>query len=229
MSILDQVWVWYSENMNYFSIFLLMVIESSFIPFPSEIVIPPAVYVAGTMCGSLYVFDSYGISVFLIILSGTLGALVGAVINYYLALWIGRPLVYKFADSRVGSLLLLSSEKVAKAETYFNAHGKISTLIGRFIPAVRQLISIPAGLSRMPMSSFLIYTFIGAFLWNTVLGILGYVAHGQRELITKYSHELSIAIVAVGILAGTIFLIRKIRKPTLPNQDSNPDRQNQNL
>ena len=137
----------------------------------------------------------------LIVLFGTVGAMLGAVINYLLSMWLGRPIIYKFADSRVGHLLLLSSEKVQKAENYFNDHGKVSTFIGRLIPGIRQLISIPAGLAKMHFGQFMLYTFLGAFLWNTVLALLGYIAHGQADLINQYSHELSFIILAlVGVI-----------------------------
>ena len=188
--------------MNYASITALMTIESSFIPFPSEVVIPPAVYVASEPTSALCATGNYPVDVALIVLFGTIGAMLGAVINYLLSMWLGRPIIYKFADSRMGHLLLLSSEKVQKAENYFNDHGKVSTLIGRLIPALRQLISIPAGLAKMHFGQFMLYTFLGAFLWNTVLALLGYIAHGQADLINQYSHELSFIILAlVGVIA----------------------------
>lgn len=220
-SLLTKVETWYADNMNYWSITALMAIESSFIPFPSEVVIPPAAYVASHQDSPLNVSSSYTINVLLIILFGTLGALIGAIINYLLALWLGRPIIYKFADSKLGHIFLLSSEKIRKAEDYFNRHGKVSTFVGRLIPAIRQLISIPAGLARMPFLSFLAYTALGAFLWNTVLALLGYIAHGQADLINRYSHELSIAILcllAVVVLFYVIkFIIKKLRK-----QNNNP-------
>ena len=187
--------------MNYASITALMTIESSFIPFPSEVVIPPAVYVASEPTSALCATGNYPVDVALIVLFGTVGAMLGAVINYLLSMWLGRPIIYKFADSRVGHLLLLSSEKVQKAENYFNDHGKVSTFIGRLIPGIRQLISIPAGLAKMHFGQFMLYTFLGAFIWNTVLALLGYIAHGQADLINQYSHELSIIILAlVGVV-----------------------------
>lgn len=187
--------------MNYASITALMTIESSFIPFPSEVVIPPAVYVASESTSALCATGNYPVDVALIVLFGTIGAMLGAVINYLLSMWLGRPIIYKYADSRVGHLLLLSSEKVQKAENYFNDHGKVSTFIGRLIPGIRQLISIPAGLAKMHFGQFMLYTFLGAFLWNTVLALLGYIAHGQVDLINQYSHELSIIILAlVGVV-----------------------------
>lgn len=195
--------------MNYASITALMTIESSFIPFPSEVVIPPAVYVASEPTSALCATGNYPVDVALIVLFGTVGAMLGAVINYLLSMWLGRPIIYKFADSRVGHLLLLSSEKVQKAENYFNDHGKVSTFIGRLIPGIRQLISIPAGLAKMHFGQFMLYTFLGAFIWNTVLALLGYIAHGQADLINQYSHELSIIILAlVGVVV--IYYVGKI-------------------
>lgn len=212
-SMLMKVENWYANNMNYLSITLLMTIESSFIPFPSEIVIPPAAYVAGKEDSNLHVTDNYFINVLLIVLFGTIGALLGAIINYVLALWLGRPIIYAFADSKIGHLCLLSSEKVKKAEDYFNEHGKISTFVGRLIPGIRQLISIPAGLSKMPLGQFLLYTFLGATLWNMILALLGYIAHGQMDLIHAYSHELSIAIlILLGIIAVYVLVKAIVKK-----------------
>ena len=203
---------WYADNMNYLSITLLMTVESSFIPFPSEIVIPPAAYVAGKEDSTLHATDSYPINVLLIVLFGTIGALLGAIINYLLAMWLGRPIIYAFADSKVGHLCLLSSEKVKKAEDYFNDHGKVSTFVGRLIPGIRQLISIPAGLSKMNFGQFLLYTFLGASIWNVILALLGYIAHGQMDLIHAYSHELSIAIMALLALIVVYFIFKTIIK-----------------
>ena len=200
LSIVQQVEQWYDANMNYTNITLLMTIESSFIPFPSEIVIPPAAYVASKPESHL--------NIFLVVLFGTLGAIIGALINYYLALWLGRPIIYKFADSKLGHLLLLSSDKIKKAEDYFNDHGKVSTFIGRLVPGIRQLISIPAGLAKMNLGSFILYTTLGAGIWNTILAFIGYLAHGQADLINKYSHELSVIVLALVGLAA-IWLIAK--------------------
>ena len=203
MSFVETITGWYAAHMNYASITALMTIESSFIPFPSEVVIPPAVYVASEPTSALCATGNYPLDVALIVLFGTIGAMLGAVINYLLSMWLGRPIIYKVADSRVGHLLLLSSEKVQKAENYFNEHGKVSTFIGRLIPGIRQLISIPAGLAKMHFGQFMLYTFLGAFIWNTVLALLGYIAHGQADLINEYSHELSIIIlVLVGVVVA---------------------------
>lgn len=160
---------WFVDNANYLFLFLFMVIESSFVPFPSEVVVPPAAYLACTHSGS-----GADMNIVVVVLIATLGAMVGAFINYYLALWVGRPVVYRFADSRFGHACLIDRAKVERAEAYFDKHGAISTFIGRLIPAIRQLISIPAGLSRMNVGTFALFTFLGALVWNAVLALLGY-------------------------------------------------------
>ena len=203
MSLVDNIIAWYSAHMNYASITALMAVESSFIPFPSEVVIPPAAFVAGQPESVLCATGNYPIDVLLIVLFGTLGAMIGAIINYGLSVWLGRLIIYKFADSKLGHMCLLSSEKLERAEAYFREKGNVSTFVGRFIPGIRQLISIPAGLSRMHFGAFLWWTFLGAFIWNCVLAALGYIAAGQMSLIKEYSHELSVAIL---ILLGAVIL-----------------------
>ena len=210
MTLIDNIITWYSAHMNYASITALMAVESSFIPFPSEVVIPPAAFVAGQPESVLYATGVYPIDVLIIVLFGTLGAMIGAIINYGLSVWLGRPIIYKFADSKVGHLCLLSSEKIQRAEEYFREKGNVSTFIGRFIPGIRQLISIPAGLSRMHFGAFLWWTFLGAFIWNCVLALVGYVAAGQMSLIKEYSHELSVAILIILGLVVAYFVIRKL-------------------
>lgn len=197
----------------YLLVFLFMAIESSFIPFPSELVVPPAVYLA--------LQDNISMNVYLIITLATLGALVGAYINYYLAIWIGRPLVYKFANSRFGHICLLDQTKVEKAEAYFDKHGVISTFIGRLIPGIRQLISIPAGLAHMNIVKFSVFTSLGALIWNVALAILGYILttipgiKTTDELLTninKYNHYLTYAGLAIGVVC-IVFIIWNIFKP----------------
>ena len=209
MSLVDNIITWYSAHMNYASITALMAVESSFIPFPSEVVIPPAAFVAGQPDSVLCATGNYFVDVLIIVLFGTLGAMIGAIINYGLSVWLGRIIIYKFADSKVGHLFLLSSEKIQKAEEYFREKGNVSTFIGRFIPGIRQLISIPAGLSRMHFGSFLWWTFLGAFIWNCILAAIGYVAAGQMDRIKEYSHELSVAIL---VLLGAVILYFVIKK-----------------
>lgn len=165
----SQFFQWFIENANYLFVYLFMTIESSFIPFPSEVVVPPAAYLACTNTGA-----GADMNVFLVVIFATLGALTGAFINYFLSLWVGRPIVYAFADSRFAHACLIDRAKVDKAEKYFDEHGAISTFIGRLIPAIRQLISIPAGLSKMNIGVFAIFTALGALIWNAILGALGY-------------------------------------------------------
>ena len=196
---------WCLEHLNYWTITLLMTIESSFIPFPSEVIIPPAAYKAA-------VNDE--LNIYLVVLFATIGADIGALINYYLAKWLGRPIIYKFANSRIGHMCLIDEAKVQHAESYFDKHGALSTFIGRLIPAVRQLISIPAGLARMKMHTFLLYTTIGAGLWNTILAIIGYYLstvpgiESEEQLIakvTEYSHEIGYCFIAIGIFINSAY------------------------
>lgn len=193
---------WYMGNMNYFSITLLMMIESSFIPFPSEVVVPVAAWKASQ--GEL--------NIYLVILFSTLGALIGALINYFLAVTLGRVLVYKFADTRFAHMCLIDREKVEKAEAYFVKNGNISTFIGRLIPGIRQLISIPAGLAKMNIGAFCLYTTLGALIWNIVLAIVGYVAHGQMDIIKKYSSELSYILLIVAVLFVVYLIYNGLKK-----------------
>ncbi|MDR0543128.1 MAG: DedA family protein [Dysgonamonadaceae bacterium] len=187
--------------MNYYTITALMAVESSFIPLPSEIVVPPAAYVASKPGSRL--------NIYLIVLFATLGSMIGAFFNYFLALWLGRPLVYRFAGSKIGRLFLLNREKIQKSEDYFNRHGIISTFIGRLIPVIRQLISIPAGLARMNLLSFTLYTVLGAGIWNIILVILGSVAHGQADLINRYSREIGWGIAGIAFIVIVYWIVRK--------------------
>ncbi|MEE1020620.1 MAG: DedA family protein, partial [Bacteroidales bacterium] len=163
------------DNMNYGTVTLLMVIESSFIPFPSEVVVPPAAYKA--------LEKESNMNIVLVVVFATLGAIIGALINYFLSLWLGRPIIYKFVETRFGKMCLLDKQKVEKAEKYFDKHGKSSTFIGRLVPGIRQLISIPAGLAKMNIATFVCFTALGAGIWNIILALLGYLGHGNKELI----------------------------------------------
>lgn len=204
---------WFIDNANYLFVFIFMVIESSFIPFPSELVVPPAAYIA--------LQEGSNMNIYMVILFASLGALVGAYINYYLAIWLGRPIVYKFANSRFGHICLLDQSKVEKAEAYFDRHGAISTFIGRLIPGIRQLISIPAGLAKMNIIKFSVFTILGAFIWNIALAILGYILttipgiSTTEELLNKvneYNHYLTYAGLAIGEIC-IIFILWNIFKP----------------
>ncbi len=200
---------WCLEHLNYWTITLLMAIESSFIPFPSEVVVPPAAYKAAA---------SGELNVWLVVFFATLGAVIGAFINYFLAVWLGRPIVYKFANSRFGHMCLLDEQKVVKAEEFFVRYGVVATLVGRLVPAVRQLISIPAGLARMNIAKFALFTAIGAGLWNGVLAALGYFLEAvvpEEQLIatvSKYSHEIGYGIIAVVAVALAYLIYKGVKK-----------------
>jgi membrane protein DedA with SNARE-associated domain len=192
---------WYMAHINYGTITLLMAIESSFIPFPSEVIIPPAAWKAAE--GDL--------NIYLVVLFSSLGALIGALFNYYFALFLGRAVVYRFAESKVGRLMLLSRKGVENAEAYFVRHGKTSTLIGRLVPAIRQLISLPAGLAKMNLKDFILYTVIGSTLWNIILAALGYFLYTRKELLERYYTELSWLMIILGV-AFVGYLIYKFLK-----------------
>ena len=200
---------WCLDHLNYWTITLLMTIESSFIPFPSEVIVPPAAYKAAS--------GNSDLNVYLVVLFATIGANIGALINYYLAYFVGRPIVYKFANSRFGHMCLIDEAKVKNAEAYFDKKGALSTFVGRLIPAVRQLISIPAGLAKMKLSTFLIYTTLGAGIWNGILAGLGWYLQSivpEDQLmakVTEYSHELGYVFIGLGVLI-VAYLIYKGRK-----------------
>ncbi len=200
------------EHLNYWTVTFFMAVESSFIPFPSEAVVPPAAWKA-TVSGDM--------NIFLVVFFATVGALIGAFVNYYLALWLGRPIVYKFANSRLGHMCLLDEEKVKYAEAYFDKHGAVSTFVGRLVPAVRQLISIPAGLARMGLGRFVIFTTLGAGLWNIVLAALGYAMafipglQTEAEVmvaVEKYSKEIGLVIAAVVLFVIVYLVYQAMRK-----------------
>ena len=198
-------------NLNYGTILLLMLLESTVIPVPSEFVVPPAAYFAA----------SGHLNVWLVILAATLGADCGATINYFAGRYLGRPIIYRFANSRWGHLCLLNQEKVEKSERYFNRHGIVATLTGRFVPVIRHLISIPAGMARMGYWKFLLYTTIGAGLWHTILAALGWYMQAivpQEQLydsLTQYGHYIKVVILGLVALAAVALIARHYlkRKP----------------
>lgn len=200
----DVIADWYDQNMNYGTITALMAIESSFIPFPSEVVVPPAAAVS--------VREDSNLNFFLIVLFATLGAIIGALVNYFLSVSLGRAIIYSFADSRLGRLCLLSSDKIKQAEDYFNRKGSIATFVGRLIPGIRQLISIPAGLARMPLIPFIGFTALGAGIWNVVLATIGYIVGDNMDLINKYSHEMGYIILAIIAIVAIYYIIKKLIK-----------------
>lgn len=214
---MDQIISWVLEHLNYWVVMLFMAIESSFIPFPSEVVVPPAAWLATV---------SDELNIVLVVIFATIGADIGALINYYLALWLGRPVVYRFANSRLGRICLIDEEKVKQAEAFFQKHGVASTLIGRLVPGVRQLISIPAGLSKMHLGKFLLYTTIGAGLWNIILAIIGYSlaqvpglnsVEAVVEKAYRYSHLIGYALMGMALLIVVFFVYKATSSPKKSN------------
>ena len=207
------LFLWILDNLSYWVVALFMAIESSFIPFPSEVVVPPAAWKA--------MDPNSGMSFLLVIVFATVGADLGALINYYLAKWVGRPIIYRFADSRIGHMCLLDRKKVEVAEEYFRKHGAASTIFGRLVPAVRQLISIPAGLAGMHVGKFLLYTTIGAGVWNTVLATIGWGIYKYTDYKTtqdvyqqalKYSHELGYIILGLAVIVVAFLAYKGMKK-----------------
>jgi len=191
------------SGIGYLGITLLMAVESSFILFPSEIIIPPAAYLA----------QQGKMNIFFVILAGIIGSLLGALVNYFLAYTLGRKVIYSLADYKIFRFLLINKKKVIKAEGYFLKYGNFSTLMGRFIPAVRQLISIPAGFSKMNLKNFIFYTFIGSSIWIVVLAVLGYVFGSNKELIAEYYKYISIFFIVLSIiLIIGVIIKKKIKK-----------------
>ena len=199
-SILD----WYMQNVNYWSVLVCMAIESTIIPFPSELIVPPAAWKAAN--GEL--------NFVLVIVFSTIGAVIGALANYVLACTLGRKFIYSFAESRWGKVCGMTKEKIEKSEQYFLKYGKSSTLIGRLTPGVRSLISLPAGLVRMPLKSFILYTTVGSGIWNLILATAGYFLYSRKELLEMYFTEITIAMLVVGCCFFGYLIIKNILKKT---------------
>lgn len=220
----EELYNWFKEHMNYTTIIVLMAIESSVVPLPSEVVVPPAAYFSLQANSSL--------DFWVVILAATLGAYLGSAINYGLSMIIGRPIIYAFADSKVGHFLRLSKEKMERAEQYFQKKGSISIFFGRLLPAVRHLISIPAGLSRMNFGTFSFFTIIGAGIWNVVLAGLGYLLYrivpddsqffAQLE---HYNHYLKIAGFAL-LGAVVLYICYKVYKNKKKTTEHNDEKTN---
>lgn len=196
------------SNLNYGTILFLMLLESTVIPVPSELVVAPAAYHAAG--GNL--------NVILVVLFATIGADLGASINYFVSLYVGRPVIYKFANSRWGKMCLLNQEKVEKSERYFDDHGIVATLTGRLIPGIRHLISIPAGLARMNYGKFLLYTTIGAGAWHSILAAMGWYLYAivpedqLEQTIEQYNHYIVGAILALVVIAALWFAGKRYLK-----------------
>lgn len=190
-----------AHGLGYGGVFFLMIIESSFLPMPSEVVIPPAAYLASQ--GEL--------NIFLVILFGLLGSLIGAIINYVLAFYLGRAIIYRLSSRSWAKFLFISPQKVLRAEKYFLRNANSATFIGRFIPIIRQLVSLPAGFFKMNFFKFIFWTTLGSGLWIIILAALGYFIGANKELLYQYYHEISWGLLIIGIIA-IIIIMRKHKK-----------------
>lgn len=179
------------SKLGYSGIIIMMFLESSFFPFPSEVVIPPAGYLSSI--GKM--------NIYLVIATGILGSIMGALFNYWLAVRFGRPAVLKF-----GKFFGMTESKFSQVEQLFCNHGKFSTFIGRLIPGVRQYISFPAGLARMPLSPFIIYTGLGAGIWIIILAIIGYLVGNNQDLIKHYSHQSFYYLLPAIVIVSCIYV-----------------------
>ena len=200
---------WCIAHLNYWTITILMAIESSFIPLPSEIVVPPAAYKAAAT-GEL--------NVYLVTLFSTLGCTIGAYVNYLLARALGRPIVYMFANSKFGHFCMLDEERVRHSEGFFQHHGAISIFLGRLVPAVRHLISIPAGLARMKTTTFLFFTALGSLIWNGILAAAGYYLESIIPIeqldskIKEYSTIMGYCFIVLAVLLIAWWIYKGTRK-----------------
>lgn len=203
--------MWCLAHLNYWTIILFMAVESSFIPFPSEVVVPPAAWLAAN--------GENGLNLIGVVIAATIGADIGAIANYVLAKILGRPIVYAFARSKFGHLCLINEEKVKHAEAFFEHHGASSTFFGRLVPAVRQLISIPAGLAKMHFGKFLLFTTLGAGAWNIVLAAIGYslskvpgmkTTEDIANLSSKYSHAIGYGILAIVAVVLIVMIVKRV-------------------
>lgn len=183
--------------MGYSGIFLLMALESSIVPIPSEIIMPPAGYLV----------NQGKMDMTLVILSGTFGSLFGAYMNYFAAQMVGRPLLLKY-----GRYVLITDEHFLRVETYFASHGEISTFIGRLLPVIRHLISIPAGIARMNHLKFSIYTLSGAFIWVSILTWIGFFIGKNDTLIKEYANQAIVDVLAASFALVTIYVFLHRRK-----------------
>jgi membrane protein DedA with SNARE-associated domain len=184
-------------QLGYAGIVCLMFLESSFFPFPSEVVIPPAGYLASK--GQM--------NIAAVIFMGILGSILGALFNYWLSLKVGRPFFRKY-----GKYFLVSPRSLDKADAYFRDHGHISTLIGRLLPGIRQYISLPAGMARMNLFQFSLFTALGSGIWVIVLAVVGYAVGSNEELLNQYLHRITIAVVAVCVVLGSVYFAFQKKK-----------------
>ena len=189
-----------TRDFGYLGIVLFMTAESTFLPVPSELVIPPAAYLAfkGEM------------NIFLVVACGVAGSILGALINYTLARWLGRPIIYAIAQKSFMKYLFVTHHKLQKSENYFLKYGNISTFIGRLIPGIRHLVSIPAGFVKMSLKSFVFYTFLGSFIWVSILALNGWLLGAHEAFVREYFTQITVGVIGLIILIALgIFLYRK--------------------
>lgn len=188
------------ESIGYFGIFIGMFLESSFVPVPSEIIMIPA-----------GISVSYGnMNLYLVIIAGTLGSLFGALFNYFLAVSVGRTILFK-----IGRYFFIKPATIIKIEDYFKKHGAISTFMGRLIPVIRQYISLPAGIAKMNLTVFCLYTTAGSFIWVTILTYLGFLIGENQELIEQYLHIAIISSIIICVVTAVIYVLWKRRQKTV--------------
>ena len=191
-----------TDSLGHWGVFVLMTVESSFVPFPSEIVVPPAAFLAAQ--GKM--------NIYLVVGAGLAGSLVGAIINYYLAMWLGRPVLFALVKKKWAKWFLLSEAKIERAEKYFLEYGGVSTFLGRLLPGVRQLVSLPAGFTRMKVAKFLFYTGLGSGLWVIILAVLGYYFGANEAVLQQYYGEIALTFIAIVALVVSFMYLRKGRK-----------------
>jgi membrane protein DedA with SNARE-associated domain len=206
--------------MNYLTIIILMAIESTFIPLPSELVIPPAAWMAAQGTSNM--------NIALIILFSAVGCTIGALINYTLSIYLGRKIIYSLVETKVAKLFFINKAKLEHAEDYFRENGNTSTFIGRLVPGIRHLISIPAGLAKMNIKKFILFTFMGSAIWNSVLALLGFfIARLFPEVktvdeltakVVEYNHELSYITIALGLIFVAYLILKKRKKKNALNK-----------
>jgi len=187
-----------SSQMGYFGVLFLMIIESSFIPFPSEIIIPPAAFLA----------QKGDFNIYLVVFFGVLGSVIGALINYFLAYFLGRKIIYTLVDKKIFRFLMIDSKKIEKSEKFFLEHGNASTLIGRLIPVIRQLISLPAGFAKMNLKSFIFYTSLGSLIWTILLSFLGYYLGANQEILLAYYEDLKWSLFFIFVLLILVLFLK---------------------
>jgi membrane protein DedA with SNARE-associated domain len=192
----------FGERIGYLGIVMMMAIESSFLPLPSELVIPPAAYLA----------QQGKMNIFLVIISGAIGSVIGATFNYFLGRIIGQAVIYRLADHRLAKFLFINQHKLKKAEAFFIKSANTATFVGRLIPGIRHLISIPAGFFKMNFKNFILLTFSGSFIWCSILAVLGYLFGSNQKIITKYYKELSVLLVIFGCIFLFWLYFSKIKR-----------------